>query len=336
MLRYFGSSAALTIVAVAGAAYYFGLGGAISTIILVAIEVAFSFDNAVINAKVLERLSPVWQQLFLTLGIVVAVIGMRLVFPILVVALTADLPWREVVDQALHDPLQYSRHLNDAHTSISAFGGGFLLALALYFFFDRARETLWLTPIERPLRSLGGQRWLPPLLSVGVVALAAAMSGPHASSAFLTGLLGALGYSLLQAGLAALSTFTGATGNGRYTGWAALAAFCYLEVLDASFSLDGVLGAFAITSQVIIIAVGLGVGAIWVRSLTVFFVRKGTLTDYKYLEHGAHYAILILAIALLASLFIEIPDAVTGIAGLGVILASFVASRRTLGKRFVT
>jgi uncharacterized protein len=87
-----------------------------------------------------------------------------------------------------------------------------------------------------------------------------------------------------------------------------------------------VLGAFAITDQVLLIVLGLGVGAIWVRSLTVYLVRKGTLKSYKYLEHGAHYAIFVLAVALLASLFISVPDAITGIVGIGVILASLVSS----------
>ncbi len=62
-------------------------------------------------------------------------------------------------------------------------------------------------------------------------------------------------------------------------------------------------------------------------------VRRGTLSSYIYLEHGAHYAILILAIALLGSIFIELPNAITGIVGLGVIGASFVASRQALEAR---
>jgi hypothetical protein len=119
-------------------------------------------------------------------------------------------------------------------------------------------------------------------------------------------------------------------GKQVYAGWAAFGAFMYLQVLDASFSFDGVLGAFAITNKVLLIALGLGVGAIWVRSMTIFLVRKGTLNSYIYLEHGAHYAILALAAALLSSIFIDVPNAVTGIAGLGIIAASFEASREAL------
>ncbi|MGC1176896.1 MAG: DUF475 domain-containing protein, partial [Candidatus Saccharimonadales bacterium] len=93
---------------------------------------------------------------------------------------------------------------------------------------------------------------------------------------------------------------------------------------------DGVLGAFAITDKVLLIALGLGVGAVWVRSMTVFLVRRQTLATYKFLEHGAHYAILVLAVALLGSIFLDVPNAITGIVGLGVIASSFVASRQAL------
>src|SRR5207245_6010504 len=81
-------------------------------------------------------------------------------------------------------------------------------------------------------------------------------------------------------------------------GKAAFFLFLYLEVLDASFSFDGVVGAFAITSDPIIIAIGLGIGAMFIRSLTVYLVKKGTLAEYVYLEHGALYAIGALAILL--------------------------------------
>ena len=102
--------------------------------------------------------------------------------------------------------------------------------------------------------------------------------------------------------------------------------FMYLELLDASFSLDGVLGAFAITSDVVLIVAGLGVGAVWVRSLTVFMVRRGTLEAYKYLEHGAHYAIAVLAVAMLLSAVYHIPEAITGLLGILLIGGSIVAS----------
>jgi hypothetical protein len=112
----------------------------------------------------------------------------------------------------------------------------------------------------------------------------------------------------------------------RLAGRAAFGVFLYLEVLDATFSFDGVIGAFAITSDPIIIAIGLGIGAMYIRSLTVFLVRKGVLGEYVYLEHGAQWAIGSLALLLLFTIQHEVPEVVTGLIGVGFIGASFLSS----------
>jgi hypothetical protein len=135
-LRSFGFSAFSTIAAILLCGIYLGPAALLPLLILMIIEVTFSFDNAVINAKILKKLSPFWQQLFLTVGIVVAIFGMRLVFPILIVSLTAHLPWREVVDLALNHPEAYAEKLHHAHPAITAFGGAFLLMLSLQFFME--------------------------------------------------------------------------------------------------------------------------------------------------------------------------------------------------------
>ena len=114
----------------------------------------------------------------------------------------------------------------------------------------------------------------------------------------------------------------------QLAGKAAFFLFLYLEVLDASFSFDGVVGAFAITSNVLTIAVGLGVGAFFVRELTVWLVRHDTLSEFVYLEHGAHYAIGVLAVLLAVSLSHEIPELITGLAGVGFIGLSLWSSLR--------
>src|SRR5579884_2664030 len=111
MLRQFEISGLLTIAAIVLAWAAFGFGGALMTVILIAIEIAFSVDNAIINAKILERLSRFWQQLFLTVGMIIAIVGMRLLFPILIVMLTAHLSWRTVVDSALNHPAAYGHYL---------------------------------------------------------------------------------------------------------------------------------------------------------------------------------------------------------------------------------
>lgn len=325
-LGFFRFSILLTLASIVFTFFELGTAAVFTIIVLIAIELAFSIDNAIINAKVLERLSPLWQKLFLTIGMVFAIVGMRFVFPILIVMVTAGLPWGQVIDEALNKPDVYAHHLEDAHAAISAFGGAFLMALALFFFFDEARKELWLKRLERPLQKLGGTIWLPPLLVCIMIGLLALFASHDQATILRAGLIGAVTYTAIHA----LIEFLGKVspkGQKVYTGWPAFLAFMYLQILDASFSFDGVLGAFAITDKIVLIALGLGVGAIWVRSITVYLVRHGTLNSYKYLEHGAHYAIFVLALALLSSLFIQIPEAITGIVGLGVIGASFVSSR---------
>lgn len=332
-LRQFGGSLFLTVFAVAGVWFWLGLGAMLVTLVLIAIEIAFSFDNAIVNAKVLDRLGPLWRQLFLTLGVVIAIVGMRLVFPILIVMLGAHLPWHDVLNLALHQPEEYARHLDDAHTVIASFGGGFLLVLVLYFFFDDDRTHLWIKGLERPLQKIGTHWWTAPLVGLLAVGLLSLFAGADAAKVARAGAFGVLLYAAITLFINWLGRLTGAGRKGAYTGWAAFIAFMYLQLLDASFSFDGVLGAFAITNKVVLIAIGLGIGALWVRSLTVFMVRHKTLDSYIYLEHGAHYAILVLAAALLLSVFWNVPDAITGIVGLGVIGASLMASRQALRSR---
>jgi hypothetical protein len=264
---------------------------------------------------------------------VFAILGMRFVFPILIVMVTAGLPWGQVIDTALHDPHTYAGYLESAHISIAAFGGSFLLLLSLYFFIDGgAREITWLSRIERPLQRIGGTLWLPPLLGALIILTLSLFAGDKSGEVVRAGLAGTVLYAVIKLLIDGLGRLA-PTEQKVYSGWPAFLAFMYLQLLDASFSFDGVLGAFAITDKVLLIALGLGVGAFWVRSLTVFMVRHGTLEIYRYLEHGAHYAILVLSVALLGSIFHEVPDAITGVVGLGIIGSSFIASRQALRAR---
>lgn len=109
---------------------------------------------------------------------------------------------------------------------------------------------------------------------------------------------------------------------------AGLIGFLYLELIDASFSLDGVIGAFALTKDILLIAAGLGIGALFVRSMTVHLMRRGVLARYIYLEHGAHYAIGILAFLMLVSVRFGVPEFITGTSGLAVIIVALVHSQR--------
>jgi hypothetical protein len=148
----------------------------------------------------------------------------------------------------------------------------------------------------------------------------------------------AAGASADASGAVAANVDSGAVRARSVVGLAGKAAFfmfLYLEVIDASFSFDGVIGSFAITNDIFEIALGLGIGAMYIRSLTVFLVRKGTLDDYVYLEHGAHYAIGALAVILLATIKYEVSEVITGLVGVVLIGASYwssVVRNRRLGE----
>ncbi|HET8690237.1 MAG TPA: DUF475 domain-containing protein [Candidatus Saccharimonadales bacterium] len=322
-LKIFAPDLLITALALVVAVWLFGVPALLTTLILIIIEVTFSFDNAIINAKILERLSRPWQVAFLTIGILIAVIGMRLLFPIVIVSLSAGLGFSQVVDLALNHPTEYSQRLSEAHVMIASFGGAFLLMLALGFFFDRDKPTTWLHLFERPVSRLGNN-WWPSIIVLLVVASLSSIAGQHGRQILEAGIIGIGVYLIVHLGSELLNRRP--DHHGPATGWAALMLFVYLQVIDASFSFDGVIGAFAITNDVVLIALGLGVGALWVRSMTIFMVHRGTLKNYIYLEHGAHYTIAVLAIAMFVSLFWHLPEAITGLIGIGIIGSSIAAS----------
>lgn len=303
------------------------------TLVLVVIEITFSFENAIINAKILQHMSRFWQNIFLTVGIVIAIFGMRIIFPIAIVAITAGLSWSEVVNLALNEPDVYSEQLEAAAPTITAFGGAFLLMLATSFFFDKRRGIHWFGYIEKPMQR-AGQWWVPLAITSSVVSILALLPiNKHPQETFVAGFVGILLYVVVH-GLSELFGKAQRQKNSIkvQTGVAAFTSFLYLELLDASFSLDGVIGAFAITNQVILIAAGLGIGAIWVRSLTIFMVRRGTLKTYRFIEHGAFYTVSILACILLVESLAHIPEAVAGVLGIGIIVSSIVASKKHIPK----
>jgi hypothetical protein len=306
-LRIFGWSYAVTAASLVVALLYGGWEALILCAVLGILEVSLSFDNAVVNATVLERMSEFWQKIFLTIGILIAVFGMRLVFPLLIVGITADLDPVEAVTE---------------------------------------REHTWLSWVERPLARIGQLNRISVVIAIVALVLLATFLADEPTVVLIAGSLGLITYLAVnglgdffeQAGQRQLEAFeeedaagsrngSGPSQLARATGKAGFFLFLYLEVLDAAFSFDGVIGAFAITTDPIIIALGLGlIGAMFVRSLTVFLVRKGTLADYVYLEHGAHWAIGALAAILLVGIGYHVNEVVTGLVGVAFILSALASS----------
>ena len=295
--------------------------------VLGVMEVSLSFDNAVVNATVLQDMDAKWQRRFLTWGMLIAVFGMRLLFPIVVVAVVANLGVFEVARLALQQPLEYSRHLEQSHVAISAFGGMFLMLVFLNFILDAEKDTHWLHWLESKLSLLGKVGSIQVVTAGGMLlALQYALPPALRLEAVIAGLAGILLYLLID-GLSGL-TATPEEGEAiaKTVKRSGVMAFLYLEVLDASFSFDGVIGAFAITKDVVIIATGLTIGAMFVRSFTIYMVRKGTLKQFIFLEHGAHYGIGALAILMLASSAVPVSEVITGLIGVAFILAALGSS----------
>ncbi|WP_329458070.1 DUF475 domain-containing protein [Streptomyces sp. NBC_01497] len=356
ILKTFRWPMVITVLALAATAVFWGWEAFGVVLILSVLEISLSFDNAVVNAGVLKKLNAFWQKIFLTIGVLIAVFGMRLVFPVLIVAITAKVNPVEAVRLAVNDPSRYESLVTDAHPAIAAFGGIFLLMIFLDFILED-RDIKWLAWIERPLAKLGKVDMLSVCVALIVLLVTSLTFAVHAHTSAGHGV--DKSSTVLLAGVAGLITYLvvgGLSGHfennleeqeereeeeqekaraeGRaisavgMAGKAAFFMFLYLEVLDASFSFDGVIGAFAITNHIFWMAVGLGIGALYIRSLTVYLVRQGTLDDYVYLEHGAHYAIGALAVILFVTIQHEINEVVTGLVGVVLIGASFWSSIR--------
>ncbi|MGW2210407.1 DUF475 domain-containing protein [Streptomyces sp. NPDC001781] len=356
LLKTFGWSFVITAIGLVAAVFYGGWQGFGIVAILSVLEISLSFDNAVVNAGILKKMNAFWQKIFLTVGVLIAVFGMRLVFPVVIVAVSAKMGPIEAVNLALNNKDRYQELVTDAHPAIAAFGGMFLLMIFLDFIFED-RDIQWLRWIERPLAKLGKVDMLSVCIAMIVLLITSFTFATHAHQH--GGAHVDKAQTVLIAGIAGLITYMVVGGLSGYfedkleaeeeaeheaeeeaarsgkprsavklAGQAAFFMFLYLEVLDASFSFDGVIGAFAITNDIVLMALGLGIGAMYVRSLTVYLVRQGTLDDYVYLEHGAHYAIGALAVILMVTIQYEINEVVTGLVGVVLIAWSFWSSVR--------
>ena len=286
--------------------------------VLACLEIALSFDNAIVNANKLEDMTPIWRQRFLTWGILIAVFGMRIVFPLAIVAIFAWINPFQAIVLALADPDEYSRIISQAHGSISAFGGTFLMMVALRFFVDQEKSVDWFKSMERNLRKCGSMRGFEMAFVLIIIAIFVRYLPEGDRGVFLfSAIMGMVVYILVD-GLGNLLDQPQAD-VAQFGSKGGLGAFLYLEVLDASFSFDGVIGAFALTTNILLIAIGLGIGAMYVRSMTIMLTEKGTLQEFKYLEHGAFYSIFALSVIMFLQSLLHVPETITGLIGVALI-----------------
>jgi hypothetical protein len=338
MLRHFGGSFLFTLTALAlGAWYGWELTGTMAgtlqllwiVVVLSVLEISLSFDNAVVNATVLEDMDPIWQHRFLTWGMVIAVFGMRIVFPLAIVAIAAGLGPVETVRLSLTDPQAYEQIVSSAHIGIAGFGGAFLAMVGLKFFFDAEKEVHWIALVERQLTRFSRVEAIEvAFLLLALYLVSRLLPAEEALTFIVSGMLGLITFIAVEAVDKLLELHEESRAAAGAAMRAGLGGFIYLNVLDASFSFDGVIGAFALSNNMVIIALGLSIGAMFVRSMTIMLVRRGSLGEYRYLEHGAFWAILALAAIMLLSAHYAIPETVTGVIGAVLIGLSFLWSVR--------
>jgi hypothetical protein len=312
------------------------LSVALTVAILAVLETSLSFDNAVVNAKILSNWDHRWQQIFLTWGIWIAVFGMRIVFPIAIVSVATGIApfyfpgWfgmdQNVLSLALFAPEQYAEQLRSVHHEVAGFGGAFLFMVAFGFFFAE-KHVYWLEAIETRLTKLGQIEGVSAALTLIILLVVSKLfdNAEEGTQFFISGVWGVVTFILAHG----LGSVLGGEGDetGEKIVRAGLAGFLYLEILDASFSFDGVIGAFVLTNYLPVIALGLGVGAFFVRSMTIHLVENGTLAEYRYLEHGAFYAIFALAVLMFGSgVGYELPEWATGLIGAAFIGVAFINS----------
>jgi hypothetical protein len=325
VLRYYKGSIVFTLVCLALAVWYgWELTGTASgtlsllwiVIVLSVLEISLSFDNAVVNATVLDEMDRVWQRRFLTWGMVFAVFGMRIVFPLAIVAIAAGLGPLETIHLSLNDPVRYEEIVSSAHVGIAGFGGAFLAMVGLKFFFDADKDVHWISVVEEKLARFSRIEAVEiAFLLVTLYAISLLLPDEEALTFLTAGLLGLVTFIAVEAVGKILELKEEARAATGVVVRSGLGGFIYLNVLDASFSFDGVIGAFALSNNMIVIALGLSIGAMFVRSMTIMLVQKGTLSEYRYLEHGAFWAIIALGAIMLLSANFHIPETVTGLIG---------------------
>ncbi len=328
LLKYFKGSFAVT---AAGLITGYLIGGGWSavftTAILAVLETSLSFDNAVVNATVLKDMDLKWRKRFITWGMLIAVFGMRMVFPLVIVAVVAGVGIIDAFRLAVFTPAKYAEVLTSAHVSVAAFGGTFLMMVFLRYFIDEKKAVHWISALEIPLTKLGKIEAIQmAIVLIIMYFIGRQIKASEQVSFWVSGAMGLVTYVLADG----VGAVIGA-GENQHDATVAVAksgfaGFMYLEILDTSFSFDGVIGAFALTNNFFIIAIGLGIGAMFVRSLTIMMVEHGTLARFKYLEHSAFWAIGALAVIMFLGAFMHISEAATGALSVVFIAAGIIHS----------
>ena len=260
---------------------------------LAVFESITSIDNAIINAEILATMQAKARRWFLTWGILIAVFGIRGLLPWLIVWVMAPglSPWQALTATFTDDPAA-QKAIQDSAPVLLIGGGVFFIFLFCNWLFQEPKK-VGLPGVDFFARQ---GAWFYAVVSLALMLIVwfALKKEPM------------LGFGAVVGSTAFFITH----GFKRYaetqeerllhaqTSMSDIAKIIYLEVIDSTFSIDGVVGAFAFTLSVPLILLGNGIGAIVVRQLTIYNLDK--IKRYVYLKNGAMYSVLVLGFVMLA------------------------------------
>lgn len=330
----------LTLLVGLGLSFAFGFhaGGVVAaiaalqaTIILASLESSQSLDNVVVVSKIIKNMPPRWQNYYRIYGFLIGLIGMRVLMPIMLVSLIGWLNPFTALHMALYDQKQYSTLLESAEPMIMTFGGSFLGLLATQkYFLCPEREESWAF-YEKPLQRLSGIASLPYMFIILVLIVTTLLEPANIQHGCLVaGLSGILTYSFVQDVIGAAAERSAAKGGER----SGLISLLYAEMVDASFSFDGVISAFAVTTDIVIITIGLAIGAMLTRCLIFANIKTGLIAQLPHINAGAYTSIWLLSMLMFFknTQLWAIPDFITGTLGIVIIgisaITSVIALRR--------
>ncbi len=285
-------------------------------------ESVASVDNAIINADTLAGMQPRARRWFLSWGILVAVFGVRGLLPWLIVwVATPGLgPWQAFWAGVSGDAAALSAIQQSAPVLLVG-GALFFVFLFLHWLFIEPKEIG--LPGERYVMRQGGWFYaFASLILTMVVWLALARSPMLAFGA----VLGSSAFFITHGfrGYAEKQEKQMASDKGNLSD---VGKIVYLEIIDMTFSIDGIVGAFAFTLSVPLILVGNGIGAVIVRQLTYHGVVR--IRKYVYLKNGAMYSIFVLGLVMLARGFeLDVPEWLSPLATFAIVGYFFLKSIR--------
>lgn len=295
----------------------------ITIIGLLVLEVVQSVDNAIVNAHMLKTMSERARRWFLLWGILTAVFLVRGILPLIIVMLTTPgLGLFEAVRSTFGSDPAASKAIADSAYILLVGGGMFLLLLYFHWLFLEKKEPYFVP--DRLIKPHHGIWFfaVAALLLVSVLWLTrdrplAMLSAATGNAVFF------ILYGFRQMAEQAEHQIENAKSD--------LSKLLFLEVLDLSFSIDGIFGAFAFTSNVGLILIGNGVGALVVRQLTIKGIDR--VGQYRWLKNGAMTSIGFLgAFMVLESLGVHMPEWLPTVATVGIVGLAFWASHKDLKK----